>query len=62
MPFWSRHRSSPPDERSVFSCFHASSDDDNTSPFQPSLVHAVFLRMYTALNDNESDNETISIS
>ena len=60
MLFWSRHRSSPPDERSVFLCFHASSDDENRSPFQLFLAHAIFLNMYPALNDNE--NETISIS
>ena len=62
MLFCSRHRSSPPDELLVFSCFHASRDDDNRSPFQLSLVHAIFLNKYPALNDNENDNETISIS
>ena len=58
----SRHRPSPPDERFVFTCFHASSDDDNRSPFQLSLVHAIVLEIFPALNDNEHDNETISIS
>ena len=62
MFFWSRHRSSPPDERVVFWCFHASSDDDNRYPFQLSLVHAIFLKMYPALNNDENDNETKSIS
>ena len=58
----SRHRPSPPDEHFVFTCFHASSDDDNRSPFQLSLVHAIVLEIFPALNDNEHDNETISIS
>ena len=58
MFFWSRHRPSPPDERVVFLCVHASSDDDNRYPFQLSLVHAIFLKMYPALNNDENDNET----
>ena len=45
-----------------FSCFHASSEDDNKSPFQLSLVHATFLKMCLPLNDTENDDETISIS
>ena len=44
-----RHRSSPPAERFVCSCFHASSDDDNRSPFQLSLVHAIFLTCFLLL-------------
>ena len=36
---------------------HASSDDDNRSPFQLSLAHAIFPNMFPSLNDNE----TISI-
>ena len=62
MLFWSCHRSSSSDERFVFSCFHASSDDENRSPFQLFLVHTIFRRIYPALNENENDNETISIS
>ena len=62
MLFWSCHRSSSSDERFVFSCFHASSDDENRSPFQLFLVHTIFRRIYSALNENENDNETISIS
>ena len=45
---WSR-----PDERFVLSCFHASSDDDNRTPFQLSLVHAVFPKIIPSLNNNE---------
>jgi hypothetical protein len=52
----------PPYERFVFSCFHASSDDDNRSPFQFSLARAIFPKTFSALNDNENDNETISFS
>ena len=62
MLFLSHHCSSLPDERFVFSRFHASSDDDNRSPFQLSLVHAIFPKMFPSMNDNENDNETISIS
>ena len=62
MLFLSRHCSSLPDERFVFLRFQASSDDDNRSPFQLSLVHAIFPKMFPSLNDSESDNETISIS
>ena len=62
MLFLSRHCSSHPDERFVFSRFPARSDDDNRSPFQLSLVHAIFPKMFPALNDNENVNETISIS
>ena len=62
MLFLSRHCSSPLDERFVFSCFHASSDDDNRSPFQFSLARAIFPKTFSALNDNENDNETISFS
>ena len=63
MLFLSRHCSSLPDERFVFSRFHASSADDNRSPFQLSLVHAIFpKKMFPSLNDNENDIETISIS
>ena len=58
----SRHRPSPPDERFVFTCFHASSDDDNRFPFQLSLAHAIVLDIFPALNDNEHDNKTRSIS
>ena len=61
MLFWPPRRSSPPDERFAFSWFHASSEDDNRSPFGLSLVHATFLTMRAALNDNENSNETISI-
>ena len=60
--FLSRHCSSLPDERFVFSRFRASSDDDNRSPFQLSLVHAIFPNIFPSSNDNENDNETISIS
>ena len=62
MLFLSRHCSSLPDERFVNLRFQASSDDDNRSPFQLSLVHAIFPEMFPSLNDSESDNETISIS
>ena len=61
MLFLSRHCSSLPGERFVFSRFHASSDDDNRSPFQLSLAHAIFPNMFPSSNDNENDNETISI-
>ena len=62
MLFLSRHCSSLPDERFVFPRFHASSDDDNRSPFQLSLVHAMFPKMFPSLNDNENDIETLRIS
>ena len=42
--------------------FIASSDDDNRSPFQLSLVHAIFPEMFPSLNDSENDNQTITIS
>ena len=62
MLFLSRHCSSLPGERFVNLRFQASSDDDNRSPFQLSLVHAIFPKKFPSLNDSESDNETISIS
>ena len=45
-----------------FRSFHASSEDDNSSPVQLSLVNATFFHMCPALNENENDNEAIRIS
>ena len=45
-----------------FRSFHASSEDDNSSPVQLSLVNATFLQMCPALNENENDNEAVRIS
>ena len=63
MPLLSRQCSILPDERFVFPRFHARSDGDNRSPLQFSLAHAIFPKKNPpSLNDNENDNETISIS
>ena len=53
MLFLSRHCSSLPDERFVFSRFHASSADDNRSPFQLSLVHAIFPKKNVSLFERQ---------